>query len=392
GAGTAAAAGTEACAGTATGAGSAAGAGTEADTGTARGAGTAADTGASAADSAVAVVGAGAGASTDVAATAAAPAPAGARDGFWARVFAARHRLAGSGRPLIKVCGITNRADAELAVALGADLLGFILAPSPRRARPEAIRALAGLPVLKVGVVVNDVAEALPLLRDGCLDALQLHGDEQPDECYEIAFPYYKALRPAPADLEAEPRYRCPRVLLDAYSPAARGGTGQRVAEDLLARRAAGGGARPLWLAGGIGPGNVAEVIRGHAPELIDASTGFEAEPGRKDHDKLRAFFRAVQAAGWRGAAGRRGAGAGARPSGSAGAAEAAGAALAGRAGQPPGPRGTAASADAVARALPDRLQPRHGVPPQDATGEATGDAEAAAPAPRASSTKRRTE
>ena len=230
-------------------------------------------------------------------------APAGARAPFWARVFAARHRLAGSGRPLVKVCGITNRADAETAVALGADLLGFILAPSPRRARPEAIRELADLPVLKVGVVVNDVAEALPLLRDGCLDALQLHGDEAPDECYRIAFPYYKALRVGtPADLDAERGYRCPRVLLDAFSPAARGGTGQRVAGDLLARRAAREGARPLWLAGGIGPDNVAAVIRDHAPELIDASTRLEAEPGRKDHDKLRAFFRQVHGAGPAGA------------------------------------------------------------------------------------------
>ena len=220
-------------------------------------------------------------------------------------MFAARHRLAGSGRPLVKVCGITNRADAETAVALGADLLGFILAPSPRRARPEAIRELADLPVVKVGVVVNDVAEALQLLRDGCLDALQLHGDEAPDECYRIAFPYYKALRVGvPADLDAELAYRCPRVLLDAFSPAARGGTGQRVADDLLARRAAREGARPLWLAGGIGPDNVAAVIRDHAPELIDASSRLEAEPGRKDHDKLRAFFRQVHGSGAAGAAG----------------------------------------------------------------------------------------
>jgi indole-3-glycerol phosphate synthase/phosphoribosylanthranilate isomerase len=217
---------------------------------------------------------------------------------FWERVFAARHRLAGSGRPMIKVCGITNRADAELAVELGADVLGFILAPAPRRARTDAIRELADLPVLKVGVVVNDVSEALPLLRDGFLDALQLHGDEQPDRCYEIAFPYYKALRVGvPADLDAEGAYRCPRVLLDAYSPAARGGTGQRVADDLLARRAAAKGVRPLWLAGGMGPDNVAAVIRNHAPELIDASSRLEAEPGRKDHDKLRAFFREVEAA-----------------------------------------------------------------------------------------------
>ena len=252
-----------------------------------------------------AATGVGAGAATGAEVGAVTAAPAGSREPFWTRVFAARHRLAGSGRPLVKVCGITNRADAETAVALGADLLGFILAPSPRRARPEAIRELADLPVVKVGVVVNDVAEALPLLRDGCLDALQLHGDEAPDECYRIAFPYYKALRVgAPADLDAELAYRCPRVLLDAFSPAARGGTGQRVADDLLARRAAREGARPLWLAGGIGPDNVAAVIRDHAPELIDASTGLEAEPGRKDHDKLRAFFRQVHGSSAAGAAG----------------------------------------------------------------------------------------
>ena len=291
GAGAGAPAGTEV--GAATGAEAGAATGTEA--GAATGAGASAATGAGVG----AATGAGAGTATG------ATAPAGAREPFWARVFAARHRLAGSGRPLVKVCGITNRADAETAVALGADLLGFILAPSPRRARPEAIRELADLPVVKVGVVVNDVAEALQLLRDGCLDALQLHGDEAPDECYRIAFPYYKALRVGvPADLDAELAYRCPRVLLDAFSPAARGGTGQRVADDLLARRAAREGARPLWLAGGIGPDNVAAVIRDHAPELIDASSRLEAEPGRKDHDKLRAFFRQVHGSGAAGAAG----------------------------------------------------------------------------------------
>ena len=292
------------------GAGAGAPAGTEvgAATGAEAGAATGTEAGAATGAGASAATGAGVGAATGAGAgtaTGAATAPAGAREPFWARVFAARHRLAGSGRPLVKVCGITNRADAETAVALGADLLGFILAPSPRRARPEAIRELADLPVVKVGVVVNDVAEALQLLRDGCLDALQLHGDEAPDECYRIAFPYYKALRVGvPADLDAELAYRCPRVLLDAFSPAARGGTGQRVADDLLARRAAREGARPLWLAGGIGPDNVAAVIRDHAPELIDASSRLEAEPGRKDHDKLRAFFRQVHGSGAAGAAG----------------------------------------------------------------------------------------
>ena len=274
------------------------GAGMAADTDQPAGVGSAAVGRAVAAAGVAAVATAGTATGADAALGAGTSAPERGRGLFWARVFAARQRLAGSGRPMVKVCGITNRADAELAVELGADLLGFILAPAPRRARPEAIRALADLPVLKVGVVVNDVSEALPLLRDGCLDALQLHGDEQPGECYEIAFPYYKAVRvDAPADLDAEGAYRCPRVLLDAYSPAARGGTGVRVADDLLARRAAGEDVRPLWLAGGMGPDNVAAVIRTHAPELIDASSRLEAEPGRKDHAKLRAFFQAVQAA-----------------------------------------------------------------------------------------------
>ena len=228
----------------------------------------------------------------------AAAAQAGARRPFWERVFTACHGAAESRRPLVKVCGITNRADAECAVELGADLLGFILAPSPRRARPEVIAQLADLPVTKVGVVVNDPAEALPLLRAGLLDAVQLHGDEPPEACYELAFPYYKALRiGSPADLAQERGYHCPRVLLDAFSAAARGGTGHRIDAALLSQRAAQHPApHPLWLAGGIGPDNVAAILRDHQPELIDASSRLEAVPGRKDRHQLRAFFRQIHA------------------------------------------------------------------------------------------------
>ena len=230
---------------------------------------------------------------------AAAPSAAG-RPPFWERVFAARHARRGSHRPLVKVCGITNRQDAETAVELGADLLGFILAPSPRRARPEVIAEIADLPVPKVGVVVNDTAPARRLLDDGLLDAVQLHGDERPEECYGLAFPYYKALQVgAPEDLDRERGYRCPRVLLDAFSAAVRGGSGRRVDAGLLQRRVAAEPApRPLWLAGGIGPDNVAAIVETHRPELLDASSGLEAAPGRKDPDKLRAFFRHLPADG----------------------------------------------------------------------------------------------
>ena len=226
--------------------------------------------------------------------------PGDGRRPFWERVFAARHARCGGHRPLVKVCGITNRQDAETAMELGADLLGFILAPSPRRVQPEVIAELADLPVTKVGVVVNDTATARQLLDEGLLDAVQLHGDERPEECYGLAFPYYKALRiGAPDELDQERGFRCPRVLLDAFSAAVRGGSGRRVDAGLLERRAAAQPAPPpLWLAGGIGPDNVAAIVDAHRPELIDASTGLEAAPGRKDPDKLRAFFRQLPADG----------------------------------------------------------------------------------------------
>ena len=223
---------------------------------------------------------------------------------FWQRVFGALHDRsaragADGGRPLVKVCGLTRRDDAVRAVELGADLLGFILAPSPRRADPEEIVRLGDVPALTVGVVVNDTAVARSLLEQGLLDAVQLHGDEAPEQCYELAFPYYKALQVgSAADLAAERRYRCPRVLLDAFSGAVRGGTGRRVDRALLAARAAQQPPpHPLWLAGGVGPDNVGAIIREHAPELVDSSSQLEAAPGRKDPARLREFFRQIQAA-----------------------------------------------------------------------------------------------
>ena len=194
--------------------------------------------------------------------------PEGGRRPFWERVFAARRARHGGQRPLVKVCGITtNRQDAETAVELGADLLGFILAPSPRRARPEVIAELADLPVHQGrGGGERHRHRACRLLEEGLLDAVQLHGDERPEECYGLAFPYYKALQVgAPEDLERERGYRCPRVLLDAFSAAVRGGSGRRVDGGLLQRRAAAQPASPLrcgWRAASV-PHNVAAIVGG---------------------------------------------------------------------------------------------------------------------------------
>ncbi|HUI69887.1 MAG TPA: bifunctional indole-3-glycerol phosphate synthase/phosphoribosylanthranilate isomerase [Spirochaetia bacterium] len=216
---------------------------------------------------------------------------------FWMRLYTRKKQ----GRPLVKVCGITRVQDAETAIALGADALGFVMAPSKRRASLELVRALADIDALKVAVVVTERNNgALRLdpdvrtaLDEGLVNAVQFHGEEQPDECAALAFPYYKAVRvKGAADVESMGRYHCPRVLADAWSADAAGGTGKRIPEELA--KAAGDRA-PLWIAGGIGPENVGEVVRTLRPELIDASSKLEAGSGVKDADKLKVFFEEIQ-------------------------------------------------------------------------------------------------
>jgi indole-3-glycerol phosphate synthase/phosphoribosylanthranilate isomerase len=222
---------------------------------------------------------------------------------FWARLCA-RVR---PGRPLVKVCGITRAADAERASALGADALGFVFAQSKRRAAPALLRDLAGLDALKVAVVVtgddsfgNGGArsaavldpEVKELLDAGLLNAVQFHGAQQPDQCAALAFPYYKAVRvQGLSDIDVMAGFRCPRVLADAWSAHAAGGTGQQIPLDLareVRKRA------PLWLAGGLGPDNVGGIVRELSPELVDASSGLEESPGCKDRAKLERYFREI--------------------------------------------------------------------------------------------------
>ncbi len=214
---------------------------------------------------------------------------------FWARVARGGKR----DRPLVKICGITNSEDVALAEALGADLLGFVFADSPRRVDASFVRGLPETGALKVGVVVLGEGERrLPtdveaLLSGSFLDAVQLHGEETPEICGSLGVPYYKALRPASA-AETETSiaaYRCPRVLVDARSIGAYGGTGLRVPDDIV-RAAAGAG--PLWLAGGLGPDNVREAVETWRPELVDASSRLEERPGRKSRDLMERFFREI--------------------------------------------------------------------------------------------------
>jgi phosphoribosylanthranilate isomerase len=199
----------------------------------------------------------------------------------------------------VKICGITNLDDGMAAAEAGADALGFMFyEPSPRNISIEAaagvIRRLPPF-VMKVGVFVN-AAEDLVLraIRECGLNLLQFHGDETPEYCLQFGLMSIKAFRIRDAaSLQALLKYNTDAWLLDAYTPDKPGGTGETFNWD-LALEAQGWG-RPIFLAGGLNPGNVAEAVRRARPYGVDVSSGVEAAPGRKDLAKVIAFIRAAK-------------------------------------------------------------------------------------------------
>jgi indole-3-glycerol phosphate synthase/phosphoribosylanthranilate isomerase len=212
--------------------------------------------------------------------------------GFWEKLYRRK-------KPFVKICGITNPGDAYHARDCGADILGFILAPSKRRADPSLLRTLKECDILKVGVVVieKDTQTMDPAVRDlleaGFLDAIQFHGDETPEQCFSLAFPYYKVLQLKDADdAERIKEYRSPRVLVDAFSKNARGGTGKRIPEECIRRVKE---ITPLWIAGGMDPDNVGSMVECYSPELVDVSSRLEESPGKKDPDRVACFIREVK-------------------------------------------------------------------------------------------------
>jgi indole-3-glycerol phosphate synthase/phosphoribosylanthranilate isomerase len=210
---------------------------------------------------------------------------------FWERLYAEKKK-----GPLIKICGLTIDKDVKKADELGADILGFILAESPRQADISFIRKLPPTKALKAGVVVlKSPGQKLPepvvqLMLDGKLDVIQFHGNEDPGECASLIYPYYKAVRiNNPGDIEKIGIFRSPRILIDAFSSTSYGGTGKRIDRDLISAVKK---KHVLWLAGGISPDNVRELILEFNPELIDVSSRLEKSPGKKDHKKMEQFFK----------------------------------------------------------------------------------------------------
>ncbi|HEY0385262.1 MAG TPA: phosphoribosylanthranilate isomerase [Pyrinomonadaceae bacterium] len=201
----------------------------------------------------------------------------------------------------IKICGITNLEDALAATRAGADALGFnFYLRSPRFITPGAARSIIEkLPkrVLTVGVFVNEdgPAEVERMASAAGVSAVQLHGDESPDFCRALKSRFViKALRVrddfAP---ESALEYNADAILLDAFAQNARGGTG-RVFDWTLAMRT--GRLIPkLFLAGGLTVENVSEAINAARPYAVDACSGIESAPGRKDALRLRAFIKAAR-------------------------------------------------------------------------------------------------
>ena len=198
-----------------------------------------------------------------------------------------------------KICGITNRDDALCAVDNGADALGFnFYEKSLRYIAPEkAGEIVFDLPpfVTPVGVFVNasdreiDIAVKLAGLR-----AIQLHGDEPPEACLGHAVPVIRALRVGcNFDVQIMRSYLVSTFLLDTERAGSYGGTGETF--DWTKAVGAKGYGR-IILAGGLNPDNVREAIERVGPYAVDASSGVEAEPGKKDHKKVRDFLARVKA------------------------------------------------------------------------------------------------
>jgi phosphoribosylanthranilate isomerase len=207
----------------------------------------------------------------------------------------------------VKLCGITNIEDARLSADAGAWAIGMIFWPqSVRRCEvEEAERISAELRrrVHPVGVFVNTSLDEVAEIADACnLALIQLHGDEGPAYCSEVARRTgAKIIKVARAKDKASVRallaYR-DRVdfhMMDTYRAEVPGGTGETFAWELAGELR--DSTHPLILSGGLGPDNVGAAIEAVRPFAVDSASGTEAEPGRKDPARVAAFMRAVEQA-----------------------------------------------------------------------------------------------
>lgn len=198
----------------------------------------------------------------------------------------------------VKICGITRVEDGLAAACHGADAIGLVFYPqSPRHVTPEQASAVvSAMPAFvdAVGLFVNaSTEEVKAVLSKVRLDMLQFHGNEPPEFCRQFGIPYLKAVRVRPGTnlLQYAAAYDDARaLLLDTYAEGLPGGTGQTFDWSLIPSDLS----RPVILAGGLDPGNVADAIRQVRPYAVDVSGGVERAKGIKDAEKIAAFMRGV--------------------------------------------------------------------------------------------------
>ncbi len=202
----------------------------------------------------------------------------------------------------VKICGITNLEDALQAVEAGADALGFVFYDkSPRYVSPDvANQIVSQLPpfVVPVGLFVNAPDDLVEQVSQGSLRwVIQFHGDETPEQCESYGKPYYKALRMKPdVDVlrEASNYPSALAILLDAYKPGIPGGTGETFNWNAIPAQLP----KPLILAGGLTPDNVATAVNTVKPYAVDVSGGVERSKGLKDPDRVIQFINGAKHGG----------------------------------------------------------------------------------------------
>jgi len=191
----------------------------------------------------------------------------------------------------VKICGVTTADDARVCADAGADAIGLNFWPGSQRAiglaRAAEIARVLPEAITKVGVFVDASRDEIERTIAGVgLEAIQLHGDESPEDCLGFTVPVIKAIRVAEdvsSVAESASRYAVAYVLLDG----AKGGSG--VPFDW--RRALGVAPGRLFLAGGLRPENVAQAVRLVRPYAVDTASGVESSPGRKDPRRVREFI-----------------------------------------------------------------------------------------------------
>ena len=194
--------------------------------------------------------------------------------------------------PRVKICGVRTPQEALLAAEAGADAVGLVFAPSPRRVTLDQARAVAAaLPplVVLVGVFVDQPPEeVLHIARAVGVHVLQFSGGESPEYCRRFGrYPVIKAVRVRDAGFRQDAlAYGNCTILLDTWVPGLAGGSGRRFDWDLAADLAL---PAPPILAGGLTPANVALAVAKIRPQAVDVSSGVETD-GRKDPVKMRAF------------------------------------------------------------------------------------------------------